>query len=89
VKEMELRLENALKEGPKPTLAIVFGSVAHDLKRVGATFAKQDIHVFGASTAGEILNDEIHEESIVAMLLDVSREAYKVRVFYGQEKTSA
>ncbi len=89
VEEMESRLGDTLKEGLKPTLAIVFSSIAHDLKAVSAAFAKHDIDVFGASTHGEICNDEMHEESIVAMLLDVSRDAYQLRVFDGQEKTSS
>ncbi|MGA2937234.1 MAG: FIST N-terminal domain-containing protein [Syntrophobacteraceae bacterium] len=88
VQEVEAHLEDASKEGLKPTLAVVFSSIAHDLKGLGAIFAKHDIDVFGASTHGEICNDEIYEESIVAMLLDVSRDAYQLRVFDGQEKTS-
>jgi hypothetical protein len=88
VQEVEAHLENASKEGPKPTLAIVFSSVAHDLKGLGAIFAKHDIDVFGASTAGEILNDEVHEESIVAMLLDIGREFYSLEMFDGKDKSS-
>jgi hypothetical protein len=89
VQEVEAHLEDAFKEGLKPTLAIVFSSPAHDLKALGAIFAKHDIDVFGGTTHGEICNDETLEESIVAMLLDVSRDAYQLRVFDGQEKTSA
>jgi hypothetical protein len=89
VQEVEGHLENVLKEGPRPSLAIVFSSIAHDMKAVGAAFAKHDIDVFGATTAGEICNDEVHEESIVAMLLEISRDNYRLRVFDGQEKTSA
>jgi hypothetical protein len=89
VQEVEAHLEDASKEGLKPTLAIAFSSVAHDLDAVSAAFARHDIDVFGASTSGEILNDEVHEESIVVMLLHVSRNAYQLRVFDGQEKTSA
>ena len=53
VQEVEAHLENASKEGLKPTLAIVFSSPAHDLKELGAIFAKHDIDVFGASTRWE------------------------------------
>jgi hypothetical protein len=88
VEQMESRLGDALKEGLKPTLAIVFSSPAHDLKELGAIFAKHDIDVFGASTAGEILNDEVHEESIVAMLLDIGREVYSLGMFDGKDKSS-
>jgi hypothetical protein len=89
VEQIESRFEDVLKEGQKPSLAIVFSSPVHDLKALSAAFAKHDIEVFGASTAGEILNDKIHQESIVAMLLDVSRDAYQIKVFDGQEKTSS
>ncbi|MGA2937236.1 MAG: FIST N-terminal domain-containing protein [Syntrophobacteraceae bacterium] len=89
VQEVEAHLQNASKEGLKPTLAIVFSSVAHDLKAVSVAFAKHDIDVFGASSAGEICNDEFLEESIVAMLLDVSRDTYRLKVFEGREKTSS
>ncbi len=88
VQEVEGHLQNASKEGPKPTLAIVFSSPAHDLKELGAIFAKHDIDVFGASTAGEILNDEVHEESIVVMLLDIGREFYSLEMFDGKDKSS-
>jgi hypothetical protein len=88
VEQMESRLEGALKEGLKPTLAIVFSAVAHDFKALGAIFAKHDIDVFGASSSGEISNDEVHADSIVAMLLDISREVYSLEMFDGKDKSS-
>jgi hypothetical protein len=88
VQEVEAHLRDAFKEGVKPTLAIVFSSPAHDLKGLGAIFAKHDIDVFGASTAGEILNDEVHAESIAAMLLDIGRELYSLEMFDGRDKSS-
>ncbi|MGO9570738.1 MAG: FIST signal transduction protein [Desulfomonilaceae bacterium] len=88
VDQIEPQIQVALNEGLKPTLAIVFSSIAHDLKEVGAVFAKHDIDVFGASTAGEISNDEVHEESIVAMLLDIGREVYRLEMFDGKDKSS-
>ena len=88
VQEVEAHLENASKEGLKPTLAIVFSSPAHDLKGLGAIFARHDIDVFGASTAGEIFNDEVHADSIVAMLLDIGRDVYSLEMFHGKDKSS-
>ena len=48
VQEVEAHLENASKEGLKPTLAIVFSAVAHDFKEFGqsspsttSTFSEQ------------------------------------------------
>jgi hypothetical protein len=86
--QIEGHIQSVRQDGLTPTLAIVFSSVVHNLTEVGAAFAKYDIDVFGASTSGEITNDEVHEESIVAMLLDISRDAYRLNVFDGEEKTS-
>jgi hypothetical protein len=70
VEQIEPRLQDIRQEGLAPTLAIVFSSVTHDLNELRTVFTKYDIEVFGASSSGEITNDEIHEESIVVMLLD-------------------
>jgi hypothetical protein len=88
VEQVEPYLQNIRQEGLAPTLAIVFSSVIHDLKELGAVFAKYDIEVFGASSSGEITNDGIHEESIVVMLLDINRDAYRLNIFDGEGKTS-
>ena len=88
VEQIEPQLQGALKEGLAPTLAIVFSSVSHNLEEVKAAFAKYEIDVFGASTGGEITNDEVHGESVVVMLLDISRDAYRLNVFDGEGETS-
>jgi len=88
VEQIEPHLQGVRQEGLAPTLAIVFSSVVHNLKELCAVFAKHNIEVFGASSSGEITNDEIHEESIVAMLLDISPDSYRLNAFDGEEKTS-
>jgi len=88
VEQIEPHLQGVRQEGLAPTLAIVFSSVVHNLKELCAVFAKHNIEVFGASSSGEITNDKIHEESIVVMLLEISRDAYRLNVFDGEGKTS-
>ena len=88
VEQVEAYIESSRQDGLVPTLAIVFSSVAHNLSEVGAAFAKFNIEVFGASTSGEIINDEVYDGSIVVMLLDISRGKYRLKVFDGKEKTS-
>ena len=88
VEQIEPHLQDILQERLAPTLAIVFSSVAHDLKELRTVFTKYDIEVFGASSSGEITNDEIHEESIVVMLLDINRDAFRLNIFDGEGKTS-
>jgi hypothetical protein len=87
VEQIEGHIQSVHQDGLTPTLAIVFSSVVHNLTEVGAAFAKFNIEVFGASTSGEITNDEVHEGSIAVMLLDISRDAYRLNVFDGKGKT--
>jgi hypothetical protein len=88
IEQTEAHLQSVRKNSLTPTLAIVFSSVLHNLKELSAVFAKYDIDVFGASTSGEITNDEVHEGSIVVMLLEIRRDAYRLNLFDGEGKTS-
>ena len=88
VDEIEVNLQGIRQNGLTPTLAIVFSSVVHNLEEVRAVFGKHNIEVFGASTSGEITNDEVHEGSIVVMLLDINRDAYRLSAFDGEGRTS-
>jgi hypothetical protein len=75
-----------------PTLAIVFASVTHDLAEVGRVFREAGIDVFGASSSGEIVGggagDVIRERSIVALLVDLDRSAYGIRLVDQDGRTS-
>ncbi len=88
IEQIEPHLQDIRQEGLTPTLAIVFSSVIHDLKDLRTVFTKYDIEIFGATSSGEITNDEIHEESIVVMLLDINRDAFRLNIFDGEGKTS-
>jgi hypothetical protein len=75
-----------------PTLAIVFASVAHDLAEVGRVFREAGIDVFGASSSGEIVvgatSETIREGCIVALVLDLDRSAYGIRLVEQDGRTS-
>ena len=88
IEQIEPRLQDIRQEGLAPSLAIVFSSVVHNLKELSTVFAKYDIEVFGASSSGEFINEEIHEESVAVMLLEIDSEAYQLNVFDGKGKTS-
>jgi hypothetical protein len=89
VEEIGPYLQGVCQEGLTPTLAIVFSSIVHNLEKLRAAFAKFNIEVFGASTSGEITNDEVSEHSIAVMLLEISRDTYRLNVFDGEGKTSS
>ena len=60
----------------------------YNLDKIEAAFAKYNIEIFGASSSGEITNEEVLEESIVVMLLEISRDVFRLNVFDGEGKTS-
>jgi hypothetical protein len=78
--------------GFSPTLAIVFASVAHEMAQVARVFQDAGIDVFGASSAGEIVvgatSESIREGCIVALLLDLDRSAYGIRLVEQDGRTS-
>lgn len=61
-------------DGFQPTLAIVFCSVVHDRQAITNFFNEHQVDIFGSTTAGEILDSEIFEQSIVIMLLDIKKD---------------
>jgi hypothetical protein len=87
VEQIEPHLKEVQKEGMVPNLAIVFSSVIHNFEELITIFTKYHIDIFGSSSAGEIINNEVCEESIVMMLFEISRDAYQVNVFDGDGKT--
>lgn len=80
-------LERALNEisaESTPTLAMVFCSVQHDLARIRALFVEHSIDLIGCTTAGEIVDDCLYEESIAVLLLDLARDTYLVETLEHQ-----
>ena len=78
VQEIESAFAKAVSEDFQPTLAIIFCSMEQD--RVGLTnfFDSKGVDIFGSTTAGEILDDEITEGAAAIMLLDIKREHYEL-----------
>jgi hypothetical protein len=78
--------------GFSPTLAVVFASVAHEMAEVARVFREAGVDVFGASSAGEIVaggaGESVRERCIVALLLDLDRSAYGIRLVEGEGRTS-
>lgn len=63
-----------------PSLAIVFTSIQYDLQALCACFAEQQIALVGCTTAGEIVNDCLLEQSIVVLLLDLDPSAFRIKL---------
>lgn len=71
-------IDKAISDGFKPTLAIVFLSIKQDLESVSNLLDKRNIVIFGATTAGEFIDGDIEEGSIVMMLLDMNPAYFKL-----------
>ncbi len=71
----------------RPSVAIIFSSVKYNLKELNKIFDNYKIAVFGSSSAGEIMHDEIFERSIVVMLMDMKKENFGIYIENATNKT--
>ena len=71
-------IADCMADGFNPTLAIVFQSVSQDISAVTKVFDDFGIVVYGATTNGELIDDELSEKSIVALLLDLKKDYFKI-----------
>ena len=88
VEEIGAALAESMADGFKPTLAIVFISVKQDRENLSKLLDKKSIQLFGASTAGEFIDGEMEEGSIVMLLLDLNPSYFKIQFLEtSQENT--
>ncbi len=77
-KEIQTFLNQSLADGFKPSLAIIFSGTKQDVDEVCQVFQHTDIEIFGATTSGEFISEEIGENTIVVMLLDIKTTYFKI-----------
>jgi hypothetical protein len=78
INEIKSTFSKATADGFKPTMAIIFCSITQDRQELTAFFNEQKVDVFGCTTAGEIIDDEVLEQSTVIMLLNIKPTHYKI-----------
>ncbi|MEO7174431.1 MAG: FIST N-terminal domain-containing protein, partial [Saprospiraceae bacterium] len=76
--EIKVALAEAVNDKFKPTLAIVFMSVKQDREAICNVLDEKGIQIFGATTAGEFIDGDIEEGSIVMMLLDMNPAYFRI-----------
>ncbi len=86
LKKINIELQN----GIKPTVAFVYTSVSHDIRRLVAELNHYPFLVFGATTVGEIFaNEELGvnsvEGSIACMLLEADPDAFDLKFMHVDE----
>lgn len=78
IDEIKAKFFKSVDDDFKPTLAIVFCSITQDRNALADFFNEQKIDVFGSSTAGEIIDSEVMEQSTVIMLLNMNKAHYRI-----------
>ncbi|ULQ50918.1 FIST signal transduction protein [Flavihumibacter fluvii] len=70
--EIQLALEHTVEDGFRPTLAIVFISKSVDRIAVSKILDDAGIAIFGATTNGEFIDEELGKESVAILLMDMN-----------------
>ncbi len=86
--EIQAALQQSMADGFKPTLAIVFLSVKQDREAISKLLDDKGIQIFGATTAGEFIDGEIEEGSVVMMLLDMNPAYFKMEFLETSRETA-
>lgn len=86
--EIKTELEQSMADGFTPTLAIVFISVKQDRDAICELLQKEGIQIFGATTAGEFIDGNIEEGSIVMLLLDMNPAYFKLEFLETSQETA-
>jgi len=76
--EISAELTESLVDGFKPTLAFVFISVKQDIASIISILDRKNIHIFGATTGGEIAGSDISHEGISVLLLDMDPANFRI-----------
>jgi hypothetical protein len=69
-------LHESMADGFKPTLAIVFLSIKQDRKAISEILNNEGIDIFGATTAGEFIDEHQSQGEIAILLLDIKKDNY-------------
>ncbi len=67
-----------MANGFKPALAIVFLSVKQDRDAISKIVDAAGIAIYGATTNGEFIDEDLCKESVVMLLLDTHRSYFTI-----------
>ena len=84
--EIKSALQQSMADGFTPTLAIVFLSLGKDIEAVSGILDDKGITIYGATTHGEFIDEEVGKESIAILLLDINRDYFTVMLEEFPEK---
>ncbi len=70
--EIKVALDSAMTDGFMPTLGVVFISADDELDALRNILTGKSIQIFGASSGGLFVDEEVAEEAIAVLLLDMN-----------------
>lgn len=78
LQEIEKALRESLVDGFNPTLAVVFLSIAQDRNSICQLLSENNIAIFGATTHGEFIDEQLAKGSIAMLLLDTNADYFSI-----------
>lgn len=75
---LEEHIIDCFKRGFKPTLGIIFCSPSVDFEHISHIFDCFNIELFGCTSAGEITNDDLTQNTISCLLLEIPKEQFAI-----------
>jgi len=76
--EIKTALLESMSDGFKPTLAVVFLSMQQDRSVICNLLNEKDIAVFGVTTNGEFIDENIGKGSVAILLLDLNPSFFTI-----------
>ena len=76
INDISQKLTNSLEDGFKPTLAFIFLSVSLDRKGIQKLFSSHNIQIFGVTTNGEFIDENLEKGSASILLLDMNTRLF-------------
>lgn len=87
VEDLQVKLPTIINDTFQPTVVFVFSAVKHDMLQIGGIMSTLNIEVVGCTTAGEICNDQIGNDSISMLFLDMKKEYYRIHFAEKNDRT--
>ena len=84
--EIQSVLQQTVDSGFKPTLAIVFISMSQDRNTVCKLLDDLGIAIYGVTTHGEFIDEELGKQSTVILLLDINPSYFRILFAEFREK---
>lgn len=85
IAEIKESLANIISEKFKPGLALVFASEKILCEELVEVFRSFEIEIFGSGSSEEIAENQLYQDSIVAMLFELNPDYFSVKRFTSED----